>query len=240
MVAYGSSHVSIRSAEAFPLSEFRLKDDLAVFNLPDEALLNFEGSGVETFWELELPAIANPHGLGHLADVLITFDLRARYSPELHQQHLASLPTTVRRFVLVSAKAYAAAGLAELQGEATSATVAFDLAAVGLPAQETSRKLKNLVLILIAPGSLDFVAVFGSSSPMLDVTVAFEQGVAFSNAPPIADDQSSAPPSPLNAFVDVEVAQTFNLAVLKTGSPGIDFSTVADVILGIDYEADLS
>jgi hypothetical protein len=145
----------------------------------------------------------------------------------------------VRRFVLISAKVHALAGLAELQGEATSATISFDLAAVGLPEHETNRQVKNLVLMLIAPGSLDFTAVFGSSNPALDVTIAFEQGVAISNAPPITDDQSSAPPSPLNAFVDVEVAQTFNLAVLKTGSPGIDFSTVADVILAIDYEATL-
>ena len=68
-----------------------------------ETLLTFEGSGADTFWELEFPAAANPYGLDLLADVLVTFDAHAGYSAELHAQHLAARPRSVRRIALGSA-----------------------------------------------------------------------------------------------------------------------------------------
>ena len=47
-----------------------------VFELDVQAdmLLPFEGSGVDTTWELRLPAAANPFDLGNVVDVMITID----------------------------------------------------------------------------------------------------------------------------------------------------------------------
>lgn len=78
--------------------------------LPDEALLAFAGSGIETLWQLSLPAIANRQSLGDLSDLELTFDLRAQYSRQLRNVHLQSMPATVRRLTFFSGRAYAKTG----------------------------------------------------------------------------------------------------------------------------------
>jgi hypothetical protein len=58
----GESRTITRPPSASPISEFRLRDDMAVFELPGETLMPFEGSGIDSFWELEFPIISNPYG----------------------------------------------------------------------------------------------------------------------------------------------------------------------------------
>jgi hypothetical protein len=53
----------LRFADAYPVSEFRLRSDLALYGLPGEQLLPFEGAAFTTTWTLELPKTANPVGL---------------------------------------------------------------------------------------------------------------------------------------------------------------------------------
>jgi hypothetical protein len=50
-----------------------------VFELDVQAdmLLPFEGSGVDTTWELRLPPAANPFDLGNVVDVMVTLDYTA-------------------------------------------------------------------------------------------------------------------------------------------------------------------
>ena len=85
--ADGTSIMSVRFPDAKPLSEFSLRKDMAVFGMPDESLMTFEGSGFESFWGLQFPATANPFGLDSLLDVQMTFDLTAFYWPvSLHNR----------------------------------------------------------------------------------------------------------------------------------------------------------
>jgi len=42
---------------------------MAIYRIPDESLMPFEGSGIDTLWFLELPAAANPDALESLADI---------------------------------------------------------------------------------------------------------------------------------------------------------------------------
>ena len=74
--ASGAARVPLlRFADAYPVSEFRLRSDLALYGLPGEQLLPFEGAAFTTTWTLELPEAANPVGLHRVTDVRITFDL---------------------------------------------------------------------------------------------------------------------------------------------------------------------
>ena len=91
--ADGSTHALLRDANALPLSEFRLADDMTVYGLPDEALLTFEGSGVETVWTLEFSAAANRFSLDHVADVHLTLDIR----PATHRNSTSSSLRRCRR-----------------------------------------------------------------------------------------------------------------------------------------------
>jgi len=56
---------------------------------PDTGLLlPFEGMGVDTVWQLELPKAANPMDFRSIADVLLTIDYTALDSPDYRQQVL--------------------------------------------------------------------------------------------------------------------------------------------------------
>jgi hypothetical protein len=56
-----------------------------------ELLLPFEGIGVDTTWEFELPAAANPFDFTSLSDVLITVDYTARTDPDYATQVIKTL-----------------------------------------------------------------------------------------------------------------------------------------------------
>jgi hypothetical protein len=233
-------HPSVRPADALPISEFRLATDQTVYSLPDEALLPFEGSGVETEWNLEFPAAANPYGLGSLADVLLTFDVRAHYSPELYMTDLANVPHSTQRLIAVSAARHAPQGLADLTGSAATATFEFDSRRIGLAASESNRKAVNL-FFLIVDSQLPSAQVSVASGAAPQVNVAFQNGVLASNNPPLSDAQSTVPHSPLNALAaGLSLDQVISLTIKKASNPGIDFSTVKDVVLGIEYQADLA
>ncbi len=83
-----------------------MRDDMMVFRLPDESLSSFEGSGFETYFELELPLRSNSiENIKQISDVKITFDVRASYSPLLHDADIsAPQPTTVSRLSLFLAR----------------------------------------------------------------------------------------------------------------------------------------
>jgi hypothetical protein len=56
-----------------------------------ELLLPFEGMGVDTFWELQLPKAANPFDYRAIADVLLTIEYTALSSPAYRQQVIRQL-----------------------------------------------------------------------------------------------------------------------------------------------------
>jgi hypothetical protein len=70
--------------------------------------------------------------------------------------------------------------------------------------------------------------------------VQVTQGFALSNSPPLSDAESSFPPSPLNAFTGAPVDQTFTVAIDKQANAGVGLADIADVILGVEYQADLA
>lgn len=231
-------HLIVRPTEAQPISEFDLHDDMEVYSLPDETLLTFEGSAVETFWEIVLPAPANPSGYASIVDVLLTLDLWAQFSPELHVKHLNEMPETVRRWVFMSGKKQRPEAIDGLAGAANPVEITLDIGALDLPTFESTRRVKNVAMFIASPAPVNCDASFRAELLAADIDISFEQGIAMSNLPPNANDPAP-PPLPLNVLLDVDADQGFTLTIDKTQNPGVDFSRVSDVVLGIEYEADL-
>jgi hypothetical protein len=224
-------HLSVRPVEALPISEFSLREDLEVYGLPNEMLYLFEGSGVDTHWELLLPAHANPYGLGRLADVLITVDAYARHSSYLQEIHLGLVPDELRRWIMVSGRQTQPEAVEALRGKAGIVEFAFDLHLIGLSNRETGRRVANLALIVPgAQGSFD--AVLSTRAVTQNISIA--EGVALSN------NVQPAPqvPAALNSFVDQEVAQRFAVRI-DAQQPGTELGQVNDLILAIEYTATL-
>jgi hypothetical protein len=235
----GSQNVSVRPVDALPVSEFNLGiTDMQVWGLPGGTLMQFEGSGVETMWKLEFPPAANPSGLNGVADVLITMNLRAQFGLAAYQAQLLQLPHVVTKFVLVSGLKQQLSGLADLQGNPAKATIVFDLTAIGLPGQEQNRKVNNIVLLMVGGENAAIVkASVNATAPAQTIAATISNGAVFSNAPPVTDAQSTVQLSPLNVLAGATVDQTFSLLIDKNQNPGVDFSTVRDVLLGVDYTA---
>lgn len=230
-------HVLVRPSESLPLSEFRLDRDMAVYGLPDERLLTFEGSSIETFWEVGLPKAANPAGLDGVLDVMLTFDLFCEFEPERYETDLASLPTSERKWILISGKQFDPAAVADLAGPAGTADVVFNLPDLRLlPRQEKSRIIKNLAAFVVTPNEIDFTAKLSAAKPATSASAKFTKGLALSTLHP----DPSVPPlpaSPLDAFAGVDPNQAFTLSIAKSANPGVDFRGVTDVILALEYEA---
>jgi hypothetical protein len=224
----GSQHISVRPRDALPLS----KDGLAVGDA-GETLRSFEGSGVETFWTLTLPSAANPYGVDQVSDVLMTIEGRASWSPELHELHLSSMPSTVRRSVLVSALAQNPEAMEQFSGGSGN-TLQFDMSRTLLPSSESERTVINLVLFLVG-STQSLAATLLSTNPPVEASLVFDQGIAASNASPLSN---GAAPSPLNQFVGQGLDQVFELALDTPGEtePG----EVTDVVLLVEYEAQLT
>ncbi len=231
--ADGSMSVSLRTEDACPLSEFELERDMAVYGLPNEALLLFEGSGFETLWTLNFPAAGNPNGLASVADIQLTFDLQAQYSAELAVKDAANVPITARRYIFLSARIWASDTLDTLK-KTGSGSFALDPRQLPLPKQEKNRKLTN-ALIFVAQKQAATAQVTIKAAPGAPVMVTMEQNAAISNAPPFKVS-ANLPASPLNALVGRPLDQVFTVDIQSAA----DFSHATDLVLGLEYSADVT
>lgn len=225
----------LRFPDALPLSEFRLQDDLFVYGLPGETLLQFEGSGIETAWELELPAGANPQGLRNLSDVIITFDMNASYSQALAGKLAALPPGPVARALMLAASVQDSAGLANLRVGTGVARIRFDLRAVALPAQEKNRKLANLAILAIGKTEKTYNTTLRAAASGTSASFQIKDGLALSNA---GDLLGGNPASPLNVLAGVILDQAFELEIERTGVQD-ELRSLFDLVLYLDYAADL-
>jgi hypothetical protein len=215
------------------LSEFRLQDDLFVYGLPGETLLQFEGSGFETDWELDLPIAANPRGFRSLTDVVITFDMNASYSQALAGRLAALPPAPVARSILLSAGVVDSKGLSNLRIGTGPARIKFDIKGIALPAQEKNRKVTNLALLAVGKTE----KVYDATLEVTGTQAAFQikDGLAMSNA---GDLMAGAASLPLNALVGKDLDQSFTLEIDRTNVQE-ELRTLFDVVLYLEYKADL-
>jgi hypothetical protein len=84
-----------RSPELVALTSPMNATGLFELDAQPELLLPFEGTGVDTSWELRLPKAANLFDYTSIADVLLTMDYTALDSPDYRQQVIKSLDRNV-------------------------------------------------------------------------------------------------------------------------------------------------
>ncbi len=219
------THASVRPPDALPVSEFRLRADKDVFGLPDESLLTFEGSGVDTVWELELPSAANPQGLAGLVDVMLTIDARAHYSAAVTPP--ASAPAR-GGLALASARQLDPEEFQKLTDAGSPVKLKFPAHALRLPAV-SSAKIANVLLVLCGPDTTPLKAVLRAEKSDRDISLTFESNSARSNGPPL----HGGTPSPLNALIGSSPDQTFTLTLNRLLGPNL--SKIRDIVLGIEY-----
>ena len=215
------------------MSEFRLHDDLFVYGLPGETLLQFEGSGFETDWELEFSAIANPRGFRSMVDVLITYDSNAYYSDAVAAKQAVALPADAPRAIMLAASITDPKGLDTLKATTGTARITFDLTKLALSAQEIKRRVSNLAVIFVGKTEETYDATLTAGKPAKTASFTVDAGIASSNDGPLL---GAKPPLPLNALVGLNVNQSFVLEIDRTGVAD-ELKRLFDVVLYVEYTA---
>ena len=227
--APGATRVPLlRFADAYPVSEFRLRSDLALYGLPGEQLLPFEGAAFTTTWTLEIPTAANPVGLNRVTDVRIIFDIQAAY--EVPAGVAVAQPQPASRSMFVSALALDVTGLATLR-DATKpqASVRFDLDRLALP---TGAAITNLAVVLpgVDGGTVAAKLRFGSGA---EKSFQVADGLAMSNTG-VLSDGNPANARPLNAAATGSASRPATLTITK-GSNASRLAKARDALLWVEY-----
>jgi hypothetical protein len=223
----GSRVPLVRFADAYPVSEFRVRSDLALHGLPGEQLLPFEGAGFTTTWTLELPKAANPVSLDRVTDVRVTFDVQAAY--EVPPTGAAAQPRPASRAMFVSALAIDATGLTTLRKPGASAKLQLALDRLALP---PAGLITNLAVLLpgVTGGKFDATLHFGSDTA---TSFQIDDGIAMSNAGALGDGNPASALA-LNAATGGSPARPVTLTISK-GNDGSRLAQARDVLLWVEY-----
>jgi hypothetical protein len=220
----------LRFADAYPVSEFRLRTDMALHGMPGEHLLPFEGAAFTTTWTLELPKAANTAGLNRVTDVRIKFDVQAAY--EVPSAVAPPQPPPASRAVFVSALALDSTGLKTLrQATEPQAKIQFDLDRLALP---TGSVITNLAVVVpgVSGGNFDAKLSFGGSAA---TSFEIDDGLAMSNAG-VLSDGNPANVRPLNAAANGSPARPATLTITK-GTDAARLAAARDALLWVEYSA---
>jgi hypothetical protein len=232
----GSSHRLARYPDALPLSEFNMRGDMWVYDLPDETLLPFEGSGIETAWELSLSRLGDATSLENLTDVLLTFDMRASYSAVLDAKHKAELPASLKKSVLISGRAQNPGEVTRFKKDGDLLTLTFRPVLAAKNSVEQMRTVNFLSLMLSGVEQSPVAATLTADADGLSANVDLIDGIALSNAGFLAGANGGVP-LPLNDLMGISADQTFTLTVDAGVNAGVDFSKMYDVQMFVEYEA---
>ena len=234
----GSSHRLVRYPDALPLSEFNMRGDMWVYDLPDETLLPFEGSGVETAWELSLSRLGDATSLENLTDVLLTFDMRANYSAVLDAAHKATMPASLKKAVLISGRVQNPGEVTRFKKEGGVLTLTFRPAQAAKNSVEKVRTVSFISLMLSSVEQLLVSASLSADTDGLVTNFDLTNGVAMTNAGFLAGANGGVP-LPLNALTGISADQPFTLTIDAGANPGVDFSKLYDVQMCVEYEAQI-
>lgn len=227
----------LRYPDALPLSEFNMRGDMLVYELPDETLLPFEGSGIDTQWELSLARIGNFSSLENLTDVLITFDMRASYSAALQAKHQTLLPTKWNKSLLLSGKEIDLKKFMKFKKDGGLLEIRFDPAHVADNVLEKDRTISLLGMIMGGTNGAPVVASLRADKDNVAVDFDFDHGVALTNSG-FLNGSNGGVSLPLNPITGLSANQELVFEIDAAENPGIDFSDLADIQLYVEYEAE--
>lgn len=216
-----SEQVLIRFPDALPISEFNMKEDMDAFGLPGEALLQFEGSGFTTGWDIALATHAPPPQ--GLSDVLITFDGYGFYNDDMFVADEPA-PDIANRTILFAGSSIDPDGIAALR-DGTASRLTLELAGFAGEREGEVRTIANIGLIWLGDGPAPITLTAQSSGET--AAVPFAGGIAASNAPPF---DSTTGAMPLNAFHGVTMDQAFTLDFGDA-----DLSKLTDLAIVLEY-----
>ncbi|MCV7401166.1 peptidoglycan-binding protein [Mycobacterium fragae] len=204
-----------------------------------EVLGPFEGTGLDTTWTLDLDSAASGGSWDAVTDVVIEIEGLARYAESLRVTHntaRAAQPPAYR-FIMMSARAFAGDDLAALK-KTGSGSVTLDFREFPFPIGEKNRTVSNVAVLLPGAKGKPVNAHLHLSAPQpVDIDFPIGDNIALSNGRPLRLPGSTTPAAPLNAGIGAPVEQSWSIQI--DGSPDADLTNVVDLVVGIDYAANL-
>ncbi len=231
----GEGHMLVRPPDVYPLSEFTLKDDMAIYGLPGESLMPFEGSGIDTLWELEMPPAANPGSLAALADISVTFRLNSRFSVARRNELAAIIPTISRSVLFAAKQSFSSQFQAFVSGQAS---ITFGVTPDLLPSAETNRQVRNVAVFFLGNNLPVIKGTLASTVQPAGARFITDGGLAHSNrVPEPAASSVQPPPSTLDPITVGIPDQNWILTVPNADNSTLDRSAIREIIFGIEYTA---
>lgn len=230
------SYLHVRPPNVLPLSNFVLKDDMVLYDLPGDSLMPFEGSGIETFWILEFPPQGNLDGLEKLADVVIIFDLYAEFSFDRRDSLEGTSSTVASHTGLFSLKQMET-GFFESFVNNLNDSITLSISDRDLLSSEVDLQVVN-VFVLIAGSDLPEINGKLATSTLSDgVDFTTSEGIAHSTNPGQELGTPAEFPSALNPLIGEPPKQEWTITLTSGDNPNLDRNDIDDIILGIEYQA---
>lgn len=222
-------------------------------DIQPELRLPFEGVGVDTAWHLELPRPANPIDYASIADVFITFEYTALYSPDYRaelMQNPQKLPRKIQAIRAFSFRNELADQWYELHNAvsgASSLPVSFTVSAADFPAGLGNIRVQRLSLYLslkedergvkadLSQDNLSKVIRLGIGASSVPAEQAFTDSDHLIMARTSADPWFRQLPSSRSPYGTYTLTLPATQAVLDLFRKDL----VLDLMFAISYEADL-
>lgn len=261
----GPSRVTVPDTVGFTTQTLPPSNDSVSFTAPQNASglfdldiqpdlnLPFEGVGVDSLWHFEMPMPANPMDFGSIADVQVTFEYTALYSPDYRAELLANpvkLPRTfsaVRVFSFRNELIDQWYALHNAPLAPTDLRATFTVSAADFPSNMSNIRVRRLTLYMpLAPDDTGSTVDLSKDNLSKQIGLAFGANAAPAlqalNSDALIAAQSAADPwfrqlpartlSPFGTWTLVLPATQILLDLLRADQ-------IKDILFAITYEADL-
>ncbi|MBN2443599.1 MAG: hypothetical protein JXJ04_19725 [Spirochaetales bacterium] len=226
--------VIIRPPDAFPISAFSWEKDMALYGLPEKVLLPFEGSGIETYWTLTLPPAANPGMMDSIADVIITFETYAQFSPGTKKTITETTEGKSSHLSLFSVSQLNEETFNDFKTNLDN-TIRFDITDSHFPPTKNAYEVENVFILFIGDNP-QIEGTLWNASLSSPVNFTTEDGLAFSNTIDPSDPAADGiTPSPLNSLTGSEPRTRWAITIDPGANPDMEREMVEDMIFGVEY-----
>jgi hypothetical protein len=206
-------------ADLLPLSDYEVRSDALVFRLDSKELRIFEGNGVATLWQLELPRSTNDLDFNSLLDVHLVLHYDAFFDKVLEQSVKATLPSSGAASRAISLRLEAPDELYYLRNQG-NAEMAFtpDM----FPYTQENQVRTNLTL-----------RAAGDAAAGLTLRIASEQLPAPLAVTLDAEGLASAATQPLKKLLNKSVIDGWDITIDAADNPGLVIDGSLD-LAGLD------
>jgi hypothetical protein len=226
----GTKITRMYPADVMPLSAYELRQDALAFRVSPNELRLFENNGIETQWQIDLPAGANDFDLGDLLDVQLTVYYDGFFSPALEQTVKAALPASSSATRAFSMRMSFPDELFFLKNQG-QADIVFDASLY--PRNQKNPKRTRVVVKATGSAAANLRMRITSQNHGAELVVTTDANGVI---------QGAVPADPLGALRGESALDKWTIRITAADNPGLapggvlDLKGITDIMVLFDYD----